>query len=335
MAVVTASKAHGGRVTDRGRLARDLAKVVEGEVRFDPGSQALYANDASIYRQVPIGVVIPRHARDVLAALEVCRNHEVPVLGRGCGTGLAGQSVNAAVVFDFSKYMNKIVSLDPGGGPHGCSPGVICDQLRGAASAHGLTFAVDPATHDRCTLGGMIGNNSCGTHSVMGGKTVDNVVELDVVTYDGTRMTVGPTSDEQYQRIVRGGGRQAEIYRALAGLGDAYEPLIRERYPQVPRRVSGYNLGDLLPDSGFNVARALVGSESTCVLVLEATVRLLPDPPAPRAAGGRLPRRRRGGRSRYRAARHRGPDRPGVLRRRRPGQPGQARRAHPRHGRAA
>src|SRR5205823_9767715 len=133
-----------------------------------------------------------------------------------------------------------------------------------------LTFAVDPATHDRCTLGGMIGNNSCGTHSVMGGKTVDNVIELDVVTYDGTRMTVGPTSDEQYQQIVGGGSRQAEIYRALAGLATTYEPLIRERYPQIPRRVSGYNLGDLLADSGFNVARALVGSESTCVLVLEA-----------------------------------------------------------------
>jgi len=279
MAVVTAGRAHGGRVTDRGRLARDLARVMEGEVRFDPGSQALYANDASIYRQIPVGAVIPRHAQDVLAALEVCRSHDVPVLGRGCGTGLAGQSVNAAVVFDFSKYMNKIVSLDPGQRTARVQPGVICDQLRDAASGHGLTFAVDPATHDRCTLGGMIGNNSCGTHSVMGGKTVDNVIELDVVTYDGTRMTVGPTSDEQYQQIVGGGGRQAEIYRALAGLATTYEPLIRERYPQIPRRVSGYNLGDLLADADFNVAKALVGSESTCVLVLEATVRLLPDPP--------------------------------------------------------
>src|SRR5947207_2593406 len=253
MAVVTAGRAHGGRVTDRGRLARDLARVMEGEVRFDPGSQALYANDASIYRQIPVGAVIPRHAQDVLAALEVCRSHDVPVLGRGCGTGLAGQSVNAAVVFDFSKYMNKIVSLDPGQRTARVQPGVICDQLRDAASGHGLTFAVDPATHDRCTLGGMIGNNSCGTHSVMGGKTVDNVIELDVVTYDGTRMTVGPTSPEDYDRIVAGGGRRAEIYRALAGLATTYEPLIRERFPEIPRRVSGYNLPDLLPEKGFNL----------------------------------------------------------------------------------
>jgi FAD/FMN-containing dehydrogenase/Fe-S oxidoreductase len=279
MAATSAGERHAARITDRGRLARDLSHVVTGEVRFDPGSQALYANDASIYRQVPVGAVIPRDAADVLAALEVCRAHDVPVLARGCGTGLAGQSVNAAVVVDFSKYMNKIVEMDPDQRTARVQPGVICDQLRDAASVHGLTFAVDPATHDRCTLGGMIGNNSCGTHSVMGGKTVDNVIELDVVTYDGTRMTVGATGSEQYQRILAGGGRQAEIHRALADLAARYEPLIAERFPQIPRRVSGYNLGDLLPDAGFNVAKALVGSESTCVLVLEATVRLLPEPP--------------------------------------------------------
>jgi FAD/FMN-containing dehydrogenase/Fe-S oxidoreductase len=264
---------------DRGGLARDLSRVVKGEVRFDPGSRALYANDASIYRQVPVGVVIPRHADDVLAALAVCRAHDAPVFARGCGTGLAGQSVNDAVVFDFSKYMNKVVSIDPGGRTARVQPGVICDHLRDAAAGHGLTFAVDPATHDRCTLGGMIGNNSCGTHSVMGGKTVDNVIGLDVVTYDGERMTVGATSDEQYQRILTAGGRKAEIYRGLAGIAARYAPQLTERYPQVPRRVSGYNLDSLLPGAGFDVAKALVGSESTCVLVLEATVRLLPEPP--------------------------------------------------------
>jgi len=267
------------RVEDRGRLAVDLARAVRGEVRFDRGSQALYANDASVFRQVPIGVVIPRDADDVLAALAVCRDHDVPVLARGCGTGLAGQSVNAAVVFDFSKYMHQIVSLDAKTRTARVQPGVICDQLRGAAAEHGLTFSVDPATHDRCTLGGMIGNNSCGTHSVMGGKTVDNVLELDVVTYDGTRMTVGPTSPQEYERIVAGGGRQAEIYQALKALAERYEPLIRDKFPEVPRRVSGYNLPDLLPDKEFNLARALTGTESTCVLVLEAKVRLLPDPP--------------------------------------------------------
>ena len=224
-------------------------------------------------------MIIPRDAGDVLAALEVCREHEVPVLARGCGTGLAGQSVNAAMVFDFSKYMNQIVSLDAGARTARVQPGVICDQLRGAAGEHGLTFSVDPATHDRCTLGGMIGNNSCGTHSVMGGKTVDNVIELDVVTYDGTRMTVGPTSPEAFERILAAGGRRAEIYRSLRDLASRYEPPIRDRFPEIPRRVSGYNLPDLLPEKGFNLARALTGTESTCVLVLEAKVRLLSDPP--------------------------------------------------------
>jgi FAD/FMN-containing dehydrogenase/Fe-S oxidoreductase len=259
-------------------LARRLRRVVRGEVRFDEGSRALYANDASIYRQVPVGVVIPRDARDVERALAACRRHGAPVLARGCGTGLAGQSVNRAVVFDFSRYMNRIVDLDPKRRTARVQPGVICDQLRDAASAHGLTFAPDPATHDRCTLGGMIGNNSCGTHSVMGGKTVDNVVELDVLSYDGLRMTVGETTDRQYRRILRRGGRRAEIYRQLRELADGYAERIRDGFPDIPRRVSGYNLDDLLPENGFNVARALVGSESTCALVLEATVRLVEDP---------------------------------------------------------
>jgi FAD/FMN-containing dehydrogenase/Fe-S oxidoreductase len=273
-ATTAAGRRHrSGSVLDRGRLARDLDLAVRGEVRFDPGSTALYANDASIYRQVPVGVVIPLDADDVAAALRVCRRHGAPVFARGCGTGLAGQSVNAAVVFDFAKYMNTIVALDPQARTARVQPGVICDRLRDAAAEHGLTFPVDPATHDRCTLGGMIGNNSCGTHSVMGGKTVDNVLELDVITYDGTRMTLSPGGDRTAT------GRAAEIHRALRGLADRYGDLIRARYPGVPRRVSGYNLDSLLPEHGFDVAKALVGSESTCALVLEAKVRLLPDPP--------------------------------------------------------
>jgi len=269
-----------GVVLNRGRLAQELVGAVDGEARFDAGTRAVYANDASIYRQVPLGVVLPRHADDVVAALEVCRRHDVPVHARGCGTGLAGQSVNAGVVFDFSKYMNRLVALDPQARTARVQPGLICDHLRAAAGEHGLTFSVDPATHDRCTLGGMIGNNSCGTHSMMGGKTVDNVLSLDVVTYDGTRMTVGPTGDDAYALVVGGGGRPGEIHRALRQLRDSCADLIRAGYPaDVPRRVSGYNLDSLLPERGFDVARALVGSESTCVLVLEATVRLLPDPP--------------------------------------------------------
>ena len=264
---------------NRGRLAAELGKVVRGEVRFDESSRRLYANDASIYRIVPIGVVVPRDDADVQRALAVCRRHGAPILARGGGTGLAGQSVNEGVIFDFSKYMNDILDLDVEDRTAVVQPGVICDQLRDAAQEHGLTFAPDPATHDHNTLGGMIGNNSCGTHSIFGGKTVDNVLELDVLLYDGTRMTLGIEEEDHIEDLLAAGGRKAEIYAGLRELRDRYGDLVRERYPDIPRRVSGYNLDDLLPEKGFNPARALVGSECTCVLVLRAKVRLLPLPP--------------------------------------------------------
>lgn len=262
----------------RARLVRDLVSAVRGEVRFDDSSRRLYANDASIYRMVPVGVVIPRDEDDVVAALAVCRVHGAPVLARGGGTGLSGQSVNHAVIFDFSKYMNQILDLDVEARTARVQPAVICDQLRDAAMEHGLTFAPDPATHDHNTLGGMLGNNSCGTHSVYGGKTVDNTIELDIVLYDGTRMTVGLDEEERLDELVGRGGREGEIYAGLRDLRDRYGDLVRARFPDIPRRVSGYNLDDLLPEKGFNPARALVGSESTCALVLSATVRLLPWP---------------------------------------------------------
>jgi FAD/FMN-containing dehydrogenase/Fe-S oxidoreductase len=259
-------------------LESALRSSVEGEVRFDAGSRALYATDLSIYRHVPIGVVIPRHVDDVIATVAACEERRVPILGRGCGTSLAGQTCNVAVVIDFSKYMNRILAIDPDGGLARVEPGVINDQLREAALRHGLTFPPDPATHQYCTLGGNIGNNSCGAHTVMGGKTVDNVEELDILTYDGLRMRVGATSDDQFDLIRRKGGRRAEIYVRLKELAQRYADEIRRRYPAIPRRVSGYNLDDLLPEKGFNVARALVGSESTCALTLGATVRLLHSP---------------------------------------------------------
>jgi FAD/FMN-containing dehydrogenase/Fe-S oxidoreductase len=182
------------------------------------------------------------------------------------------------VVVDFSQHLNRIVELDPGNRRARVEPGVVLDDLREAAEAHGLTFGPDPASHSRCTLGGMIGNNSCGVHSVMAGKTDDNVEELEVATYDGLRLRVGAAAEEDLQRIVRAGGRRGEIYRRLRDLRDRYAPLIRERYPDIPRCVSGYNLPWLLPEKGFHIARALVGSEGTCVTVLEATVRLVPSP---------------------------------------------------------
>ena len=263
---------------DASGLKRALARAVYGEVRFDAGTRALYANDFSIYRAVPIGVVIPKGPEDVIAAIEICREHHVPVLPRGCGTAPSGQTTNVAVVFDYSKYYNEIVELDPENRRAVVQPGVICDQLRNAAEQHHLTYGPDPATHEYCTFGGMLGNNSCGTHSLMAGKTSDNVLELDVLLYDGTRMTVGPTSDEELEPIIAAGGRKGEIYEQLRDLRDRVADRVREEYPDIPRRVSGYNLDQLLPENGFNVARALVGSEGTCVNVLHATVRLVPSP---------------------------------------------------------
>lgn len=259
-------------------LAADLRTAVRGEVRFDAGSKALYASDASNYRQVPLGVVVPADADDLVAALGVCRRFDVPFLTRGGGTSQNGQCVNVAVVADTSKYFNRVVSVDPVAKAAVVEPGVVCDTLRDAAEAHGLTFAPDPATHSRCTLGGMIANNSCGAHSVMAGKTVENVEALEILTYDGARFWVGPTPEPELDAIIAAGGRRGEIYRRLRDLRDRYAERIRREFPQIKRRVSGFNLDQLLPENGFNVARALVGTEGTCAVTLQAKVRLVHSP---------------------------------------------------------
>jgi FAD/FMN-containing dehydrogenase/Fe-S oxidoreductase len=264
---------------DAGALAAELAAALEGEVRFDGGSRSLYATDASNYRQVPIGVVIPRTIDDLLKTLEICRRHQAPILARGAGTSLCGQTCNVAVVIDTSKYLNRVLSVDPQRRLARVEPGVVCDSLRHAAEAHKLTFGPDPATHSRCTLGGMIGNNSCGAHSVMAGKTVDNIERLEIVTYDGLRMWVGPTSEHELAQIIAEGGRRGEIYSRLKSLRDRYADMVRAKFPNIKRRVSGYNLDELLPENGFNVARALVGSEGTCVMVLQAETQLVDSPP--------------------------------------------------------
>jgi FAD/FMN-containing dehydrogenase/Fe-S oxidoreductase len=260
------------------QLQAALAAAVSGEVRFDAGARAAYASDASNYRQVPIGVVLPRSAEDVMAALDACRAHAAPVLARGGGTSMCGQSVNVAVVIDCSKYMDRVLSIDAGARSALVEPGVVCDSLRAAAEVYGLTFGPDPATHSRCTLGGMIGNNACGAHSVMAGKTVENIEALEVLTYDGARFWCGPTDEAEFDRILAKNDRQAEIYRALRILADRYGELIRKGFPKIKRRVSGYNLDQLLPENGFNVARALVGSEGTCALTLQAKATLVKSP---------------------------------------------------------
>jgi FAD/FMN-containing dehydrogenase/Fe-S oxidoreductase len=271
---------------ERAALERELRQLVDGEIRFDDGSRALYATDGSNYRQTPIGVVIPRDLEDVEATVAVCNRFGAPIVSRGGGTSLAGQCCNVAVVIDFSKNLHRIIEIDPARQTARIQPGVILDVLRNEAEKFHLTFGPDPSTHTHCTLGGMIGNNACGRHAQMAGRTAENVHELEILTYDGLRMKVGPTSEAELRRIIESGrqpgepgDRRSEIYRNLRELRDRYAPLIRARYPKIPRRVSGFNLDELLPENGFHLARALVGTEGTCVTLLEATVRLVPSPP--------------------------------------------------------
>jgi len=268
-------------------LERELKQCIEGEVRFDNGSRALYATDGSNYRQAPIGVVLPRHADDVVHTIELCRKYDAPILSRGGGTSLGGQCCNVAVVMDFSKYMHHVVDIDAQNKLGRVQPGCVLDHFRETAkSKAGLFFGPDPATHDHCTIGGMLGNNSCGSHSLLsknnglGLRMSDNTHSLDIITYDGCQMNVGPTPPDELERIIAAGGRRGEIYAQLKGLVDQYGDAIRQRFPRFERRVSGYNLDDLLPENGFNVARALVGSESTLVTILDAQLYLVPAPRA-------------------------------------------------------
>ncbi len=261
-------------------LERDLAAKVDGEVRFDPGSRGAYSTDASNYRQVPLGVVVPRTVEAAAVAVAVCREHRAPITSRGGGTSLAGQTCNTAVIIDWSKYCDRLVSVDEQARTCVVEPGIVLDDLNRRLAPTGLMFGPRPSTHSHCTLGGMIGNNSCGSTAQLYGKTADNVVRLEILTYDGTRMWVGPTSDEEYDRIIAEGGRSAEILRRLREIAGENADEIRRRYPDIPRRVSGYNLDQLLPGGPFDLARALVGSEGTLVTVLRAELALVPAPAA-------------------------------------------------------
>jgi FAD/FMN-containing dehydrogenase/Fe-S oxidoreductase len=262
----------GVQAVDRRTLARELSQAVSGEVRFSDGSRALYANDGSAYRQLPLGVVVPRSTDDVIATVSLCREFEAPVFARGAGTGLAGQTVNEAVLIDFSKYLREIVEIDYDAMRALVQPGLVLDRLREKAEERNLTYGPDPATHSRCTLGGMLGNNSCGVHSILAGVTADNVGSLDVLLYDGTRLTVS-----RGESAIRGPGAE-QLTTQLRELADRWGDRVRSDFPQIPRRISGYNLDRLLPEHGFDVAAALVGTESTCCFVLEADLKLIPSP---------------------------------------------------------
>jgi FAD/FMN-containing dehydrogenase/Fe-S oxidoreductase len=262
-----------------GRLEAALRAAVRGEVGFDAKARALHATDASNYRHVPLGVVAPVDVDDVVAAVAACRAHGVPVTVRGGGTSIAGNATGPGVVLDLSRHLTRVVEVDPVRRTATAEAGVVLDRLNDAAAVHGLRFAPDPSSHGRCTLGGMLGNDACGAHSVRWGRTSDNVESLDVLLYDGTRLTVGPTPPAELARLAARTDRVGALYRDLRALAEDNRALLRTAFPALPRRVSGYALDRLLPEHGVDLARALVGSEGTCAVVLRATVRLV-EPPA-------------------------------------------------------
>lgn len=268
--------------SDLATLHRELERVlraeVRGEVAFDTMTRAMYARDASIYRQIPIGVITPLDINDVAQAVEVSRRFAIPVLPRGTGTSLAGQAVNSAVVIDMRK-LNRIIEINPQARTARVESGVLLDSLNAAGKPYGLRVGPDPSTHNRCTIGGMIGNNACGTRSVAWGRTDHAVIELDILLYDGTKLRVGSGPDFGLSLIEGSPERFAGILRDLRGLQESYLHNLRIGFPDLPRRGSGYSLDELLPERGQNCARALVGTEGTCCIVLSAQVRLVEVPP--------------------------------------------------------
>lgn len=276
--VTSSSQLRTTLATTLATVSGTLRHQLDGHHDFSDAGVALYTSDASNYRQIPLGVVYPKTIEDIVLTSTLCREQKLPLLMRGGGTSQNGQCVNEAVILDCSRYLDQVVDIDTLNRTALIQPGIVCDALKAAAEQHGLTFGPDPATHSRCTLGGMIGNNSCGPRSMLAGKTVENVLELEILTSDGARFWVGPTPEEELQEITSGEDRRAQIYRDLVALRDEYASEIRNRYPTIKRRVSGYNLDQLLPENGFNVARALVGSEGTCISILQARVRLIEKP---------------------------------------------------------
>jgi FAD/FMN-containing dehydrogenase/Fe-S oxidoreductase len=276
------SRSPGPPALDRRALELQLRRAVRGDVLFDPASRGLYAQDASNYWQVPLGVVLPRSIDDAIAAIAVCREHGVPIVSRAGGTALAGQTTGRGVILDWSRHLTRILEIDPARAMARVEPGVVCDDLVKAVAPMKLVWGPQPATHDRCCFGGMIANDCGGIYAQIHGTAVHNVEELDVLLYDGTRMTLGWLTEEQLGARARAGGRVGDIHARLLALRDRYAARIRERYPRIPRRVSGYNLDQLLPgdDGRINLARLLVGSEGTLATFLEMKLRLVWSHPA-------------------------------------------------------
>ncbi|MEV6208870.1 FAD-binding and (Fe-S)-binding domain-containing protein [Kitasatospora sp. NPDC051914] len=262
-------------------LERALTAALRGEVRFDTAERAVYGHDASNYRHVPVGVVKPADRDDVRAAVALCREFGVPVVPRGAGTSIGGQAIGpGAVVLDFRRHLGRVLSVDPDTRTARVEPGTVLDDLQRAAHPYGLRFGPDPSTHSRCTLGGMIGNNACGSHSAAWGRTSDHLHALDVLLADGTELTVGGRTDAAGRARLRAlPGRAGELHGALQDLAADHLAVLRRAMPELPRRGSGYALDALLPEHGHDLARALAGSEGSCAVLLGATVGLVADPP--------------------------------------------------------
>ena len=275
MATVAANRI---QAKERDELAQVLRQRVAGEVRFDPFSRALYSTDASIYQMEPVGVVIPRSVEDVLAVVEVARDNGIPVLPRGGGTSLAGQTVNHAIVLDFSKYLNQVLEINQEEGWAWVQPGIVLEQLNKELASHNLQYAPDPTTANRACVGGGIGNNTCGAHSVIYGKTLDHVKELEVVLADGALTHFRPLDSGELEAKLGGSGLEGDIYRGIRSIAQENASEIEARYPKILRRVSGYNLDEFLNDYPFNLSRMVVGSEGTLCVVTEAKINLVPRP---------------------------------------------------------
>ena len=275
MATTAATRVHA---SERGDIENALKRRVSGEVRFDPFSRVLYSTDASIYQMEPVGVVIPRNVEDVLAVVEVAKETGVPVLPRAGGTSLAGQTVNHAIVTDFSKYLNQIIEVNQEEQWARVQPGIVLDDLNRQLLPYGLMYAPDPTTSSRACVGGGVGNNTCGAHSVIYGKTLDHIKELDVILSDGTQAHFGPLQAHELEAKLSGTGLESDIYRGVRRLAQENAAEIEARYPNIMRRVSGYNLDEFLTDSPFNMTKMIVGSEGTLCVATEVKINLVPRP---------------------------------------------------------
>ena len=275
MATTATTRIHA---SERGDIENALKRRVSGEVRFDPFSRVLYSTDASIYQMEPVGVVIPRNVDDVLAVIEVAKGNGVPVLPRAGGTSLAGQTVNHAIVTDFSKYLNQIIEVNQEEQWARVQPGIVLDDLNRQLLPYGLMYAPDPTTSSRACVGGGVGNNSCGAHSVIYGKTLDHIKEVSVILSDGTQSHFKEVETRELEAKLSGVGLESEIYRGVRRLAQENITEIEARYPNIMRRVSGYNLDEFLTDSPFNLTKMVVGSEGTLCVITEIKINLVPRP---------------------------------------------------------